>query len=226
MEKIIKYFSDWKTFEKVWLGISTLLILSLSLYWGDGLIGITASLTGIWCVVLVAKGKISNYYVGIVNILAYAWIAYSWKFYGEVMLNLIFFLPMQFVGILVWRKHMNSKAKEVKTKIMTQKQRFTWFVIAFVAILFYGQWLASLGGNMPYFDSVSTILSIIAMILMIMRYVEQWVLWIGVNMASIYLWVYALSNGGTDISVLIMWVAYLVNSLYGLYNWNKLNQQT
>jgi len=226
MEKIIKYFSDWKTFEKVWLGISTLLILSLSLYWGDGLIGITASLTGIWCVVLVAKGKISNYYVGIVNILAYAWIAYSWKFYGEVMLNLIFFLPMQFVGILVWRKHMNSKAKEIKTKIMTQKQRFTWFVIAFVAILFYGQWLASLGGNMPYFDSVSTILSIIAMILMIMRYVEQWVLWIGVNMASIYLWVYALSNGGTDISVLIMWVAYLVNSLYGLYNWNKLNQQT
>jgi nicotinamide mononucleotide transporter len=226
MKKIMNYFGDWKTFEKVWLGISTLLILSLSLYWGDGLIGVTASLTGIWCVILVAKGKISNYYVGIVNILTYAWVAYSWKFYGEVMLNLMFFLPMQFVGILLWRKHMNSKVKEVKTKIMTQKQRFTWFVIAFVTILFYGQWLASLGGNMPYFDSVSTILSIIAMILMVMRYVEQWVLWIGVNVASICLWIYALSNGGTDISVLIMWVAYLVNSVYGLYNWNKLSQQT
>lgn len=222
MKKITNYFNTWSTFEKVWLFISTSLILSLSLYWGDGIIGITASLTGIWCVVLVAKGRIANYYVGIVNVLAYAWVAYTWKFYGEVMLNMLYFLPMQFVGIYLWKDKIKDKFTEVEVRVMSNLQRL--FVgLGIIAVIFmYGAWLSHLGGNLPYIDSMSTVLSIVAMILMALRYVEQWALWILVNIASIGLWVYALLNGGSDIAVLIMWIAYFVNSIYGLYNWSRL----
>ena len=222
MEKVKNYFNDWTSFEKAWLLISTLLILSLSLYWGDGIVGIVASLTGIWCVVLVAKGKIANYYVGIINIIAYAWVAYSWRFYGEVMLNMIYFLPMQFVGIYLWKNKMDSSVKRVKVRVMSNIVRFRWLLAIMSTIGLYGVWLNSLGGNLPFIDSASTVLSVVAMILMALRYVEQWALWIVVNIASIGLWIFALMNGGNDIAILIMWIAYLANSIYGLKNWIKL----
>lgn len=208
-------------FEKLWLLISTILILGLSFYWQDNLIGIMAALTGIWCVVLVAKGRIANYYVGIVNIIAYAWVAYTWQYYGEVMLNLVYFLPMQFVGIWLWRNKITEK-NEVVVKLMTITQRFGWGIGSVALIIGYGFFLKHLGGNLPFIDSASTVLSVIAMVLMAFRYAEQWVLWIVVNIASIGLWVWALLNGGTDIAVLLMWSAYLVNAIYGLYNWIKI----
>lgn len=218
-----KYFNSWTMFEKIWLLISTLLILGLSLYWQDNIIGITAGLTGIWCVVLVAKGRITNYYVGIVNVIAYAWVAYTWQYYGEVMLNMLYFLPMQFVGLWLWKSKMTNK--EVIVKIMTAKQRLGWIAASIILIFGYGLFLKYLGGNLPFIDSTSTVLSVIAMVLMAFRYMEQWVLWIVVNIASIGLWVWALANGGTDMAVLLMWTAYLVNAIYGLYNWNKMYQE-
>lgn len=42
----------WKTIDLVWLLITTVTILSLSLYWHDNIIGILAALTGVWCVIL------------------------------------------------------------------------------------------------------------------------------------------------------------------------------
>ena len=98
MNKLLNHFKDWTLFEKAWLVTFTLTVISLSIYWQDTLLGVTCSLTGIWCVVLAAKAKTSNYIVGTINVILYAIIAYGYKYYGEVMLNAFYFLPMQFVG--------------------------------------------------------------------------------------------------------------------------------
>ncbi|MCD8502778.1 MAG: hypothetical protein LRY71_15325 [Bacillaceae bacterium] len=40
------------------------------------------------------------------------------------------------------------------------------------------------------------------------------------------LWISALiATGGNDISILVMWSAFLVNSIYGYMNWTKLSKQ-
>jgi hypothetical protein len=57
------------------------------------------------CVVLVAKGKIANYYFGIVQTLTYAYIAYGYGLYGEVMLNALFYFPVQFIGIYMLKQN-------------------------------------------------------------------------------------------------------------------------
>ncbi len=226
MNRIIKYFDDWDLYEKIWLSLFTIIILFLSIYWKDNLIGIIASLTGIWCVVLVAKGKISNFYFGMINVLTYAFVAYNQKYYGEVMLNMFYFFPMQFVGFYLWSKRRVSKHKDdVKVKYMSNTQRIIWLLITVFATLAYGFVLKKLGGNMPFFDSASTVMSIIAMILMVFVFVEQWILWILVDIVTIVMWVVVLMNGGSDIAVLIMWVAYLVNAVYGLINWIKIAEK-
>jgi nicotinamide mononucleotide transporter len=220
MNRIKTYFADWDLYEKIWLFIFTIVIIVLSIYWKDSPIGIIASLAGIWNVVLVAKGKIANYYFGIVAVSTYAFVAFSQQYYGEVMLNMIYFFPMQFIGFYLWRKRKTSKTQDnVKVVYMTNKQRVIWLIITIAATISYGFILKKLGGNLPFFDSASTAMSVIAMVLMVFAFVEQWLLWIVVDIVSIIMWVTVMINGGNDVAVLVMWIAFLVNAVYGLYNW-------
>jgi nicotinamide mononucleotide transporter len=218
----IKYFEDWNRYEKIWLISFSLLILLLSFYWEDSWIGIIASLTGIWTVILVAKGKVLNYYFGIPNIILYSYLAYGWQYYGEVMLNLLYFLPMQIIGLSLWMKNKNSKKDLVIVKKLSIKQKLTWILISVLAIIMYNIVLIFLNGRNTFLDSITTVLSVVAMILMVLRYVEQWIIWIIVNVFTIMLWVLTLLDGGNNISILIMWSAYLINAGYGYYTWNML----
>lgn len=219
MKKLLK---DWTLFEKIWLVSFTLVILYLSYVWKDSVLGIISSLTGMLCVVLVAKGKISNYYFGVINVALYAYLSYQQGFYGETMLNALYFLPMQFYGLWVWRKRKaDNNGFDVNVAIMTKKAKINWTIIGVVSILTYGFILQIMKGSLPFIDSTTTILQIIAMWFMIKRFKEQWTLWIIVDVISIGMWLHAFATTGNDISVLIMWVAYLVNAVYGYWNWNK-----
>ena len=227
MKFVNRYFGDWNLFEKIWLLVFTIVNIYLFFAWQDSVIGLITSLTGMVCVVLVAKGKISNYYFGIVNVILYAYIAYQSQYYGEVMLNALYFLPMQFVGLYFWRRHKNKKKgkDDVVVKHLNNKERIYWLIFSVVGIVAYGIFLKFIGGTLPFVDSTSTVFSIIAMVLMVKRVSEQWLLWITIDVVSIYMWFYILSQGGNEISMLVMWSAYLVNAVYGYYNWNKLEKR-
>ena len=69
--------SGWKPWEIIWITISTLTILSLSIYTNESLTGIIMAITGVICGVLTGKGKISSYAFGMVNTVLYAYVAYG-----------------------------------------------------------------------------------------------------------------------------------------------------
>lgn len=220
----MNYFKDWTMFEKCWLATFTLINIYLFFAWNDTWIGLTASITGMICVVLVAKGKVSNYYFGLINVVLYAYIAYQSKYYGEVSLNVLYYLPMQFVGFYYWRKNGNKKGEEKRVEVlkMTPRQRWMWGHVVVLSVIGYYLFLNMLGGNLPFADAVSTVLSVLAMVLMVKRVTEQWILWIIVDIVSIYLWLTVFLKDGNDISMLVMWSAFLVNAIYGYYNWNRM----
>jgi len=221
-----EYFKDWNWFEKIWLLAFTAVNIWLFFAWHDTWIGLTASISGMICVVLVAKGKISNYYFGFINIAAYAYIAYQNKYYGDFMLNAYFYFPMQFVGLYFWIKNKN-KAKtndDVAVEVLNLNEKIFWLLVSIVATIDYGIYLDYIGGTLPFVDSTTTVLSIVATILMTRRVTEQWLLWIVVDVISIYMWVYRIFQGGTDISMIVMWTAFLVNAIYGYCNWRKLEK--
>jgi len=220
---------NWTKFEMAWLGIFTLVNIYLFFAWGDSLLGLISSLTGMLCVVLVAKGKISNYYFGIVQTGTYAYISYTYGLYGEAMLNGLFYFPLQFVGIYLWSKNkvnQSTTGEDVKVKTLTKKQWIQLIVIAIITSVLYAYFLHLIGGQQVRIDSVAVVLSIIAQILMIKRYAEQWILWIVVNGLSIVLWaITLLKSDGNDWSMLVMWTAFLVNSVYGYVNWIKMSKK-
>jgi len=220
IQQIQDYFDNWTTFEKVWLAVFTATGIALSLYWDSSIISMAAMVTGMVTVVLVAKGDITNYAFGFVNAALYAWIAYQSQFYGEVMLNAGYYLPMQFIGYYLWKKNMDGDLVEVKG--FTGRQRLGIYAGSIVAIGGYGLILQALNGNLPFFDATSTVLSVIAMLLMAARSKDQWGLWILVNIVSIYMWLTTFLKSGNGIAMVTMWSAYLVNSVYGYWNWHQM----
>jgi nicotinamide mononucleotide transporter len=222
----MKYFKDWSLYEKLWLLIFTGINIYLFFALGDTWVGLIASITGMLCVVLTAKGRISNYYFGIINVILYSIIAFQNRFYGEAALNLLYFLPMSFLGIYYWIKHKNKdKFDTVCVRKIKTSEFLFWIIISIVGIIIYGLFLKSLGGTLPFIDASSTILSISGMILTVRRATEQWPLWIVEDVIEVGMWAYIFSKDGTSVSMIVMWSAYLVNAIYGYYNWRKLEKE-
>ena len=110
------------------------------------LVGSVAGITGVLCVVLVAKGSIWNYAFGLVNVSLYAWISYKAALYGDAGLNALYYLPMQFIGWWQWRKRGAAMSQaevvgdgvQVKARRLDVLQRIYLALGCFAAVTLVG----------------------------------------------------------------------------------------
>ncbi len=222
IDLIKKEFSGWQKWEILWITIACITIISLSIYWQDTWFGVLSATSGVLCVVCTGKGKLSAYIFGGINVIFYSYIAFTSQFYGEVMLNILYYLPMQFYGFYVWKKHMNNETGEVIKRSLSTKHIFLLFGIVGLGTLVYGYILTLINGNLAYIDALSTVVSVVAMIVSIKRYAEQWILWILVNIITIAMWGFAFFvQGSESIATLLMWCIYLINAIIMYIKWKK-----
>lgn len=221
-DKLRRYMTPFQWFE-------VLAIIAFTAYfaftnteqsWWYILIDSAAAITGVFCVVLCAAGKKSQYYWGFVNILAYIAIAFINKYYGEVMLNALYYLPTQFIGLYVWSKHYRNNDNQVEGKRMKLTFIVLWGILSTLGVFGYKLALDVLGGNATLLDSMSTVFSLAANALMVARYREQWLLWIVVDVITVAMWAIA-----GDLIMTVMWAIYLVNACYGWYMWCRMSKQ-
>lgn len=225
---IKKELTGWKKFEVLWLVLACGVITGLSIYWGDTVMGIISSTTGVACVVCTGKGKLSAYIFGLINSVLYAIIAYKATLYGETMLNALYYVPMQFVGFYIWSKNMNSETHEVTKKYMKNSGRIILLLSILTATYFYGLVLRFLGDAMPFVDSFTTVSSVVAMIVSVKMFAEQWWIWVAVDIFSVYMWWCDFQSGSDNMATLLMWVVYLGNAIIMLVKWEreaKLNKE-
>ena len=221
MDKIKRYLTPFQ-----WLEI--LVVIAFTIYfaiidkentWWYILLSSTTAICGIFCVVLCAAGKKSQYYWGFINIAAYIVIAWISKFYGEVMLNALYFLPTQFIGLYFWKKNYSAEKGVVKCKKMKLKTVTILLFVSIISIFLYKLFLDKLGGNSTWLDSAGTMFSLIANLLMVLRFREQWILWIIVDAVTVIMWAMA-----GDWIMTTMWLVYLVNACYGFLTWSKMSK--
>lgn len=221
MDLIKNELKGWRVWEIIWLLFASLVIIVLSVYWGDNLMGMISATTGVICVVCTGKGKLSAYVFGLVNCVLYAIISFQAQLYGETMLNAIYYVPMQFVGFYVWSRHMNSETNEVTKKHMKKEQRL--ILTAAVAALTYGYgwFLGQIGDAMPFVDAFTTVSSVVAMVVSVKMFAEQWWIWVAVDVFSVYMWWCNFSAGNDNMATLLMWVVYLGNAVIMLVKWER-----
>nr|WP_272909703.1 nicotinamide riboside transporter PnuC [Acinetobacter nectaris] len=177
------------------------------------------ALTNMLCVVLVAKGRMENFFFGIIATALYAYISYNNKIFGEAMLSGLFYLPMQFIGLFFWLKHKNKQSEEqidIQVKNLSVKGWILMLTVVLACSFAYAEFLSYLNAQQVHLDSFTVVICIIAQILMTMRYSEQWFLWISSNILGIIIWI----NAG-NYAMVMMTCASLFNALYGWYHWHK-----
>lgn len=215
-------FGGWKAFEVVFLVLFTIAIIWQGMENLDAkvpVLGMIAGVSGIICNVFISKGKISNYFFGLIFAYSYFYVALGANFLGEMNTTLYVYIPAQFIGYFLWKQNMqkDNGADAVVAKALTLKG---WIaLVAFVTIgtLSFVQILNFYGGSSTGLDGLTTIIVVAAQGLMLLRYREQWLLWIALNILSIILW-------ADSPSIYTMYAAFLLNSIYGYYNWTKLQK--
>lgn len=227
-----KVFDDWKILEILWLfaSVGILAIISILTTEDHLILTTVATVTGMINMILIAKGKILNYFFAFVNNLTYAYVCYLQGIYGQFLLFAFFFFPMQFYGLYSWTKPQSTNENsDIITRKLTLRQSLYLVIGIIVTSILYG--VVILHG---YFDqqvglvadSLTGIVSVVALILMIKAYVEQWILWIVINILSTIIWVQQYASGSGDgIAFLVMWLIYLFNAIYGYVNWLKLQKK-
>ncbi len=191
-------------------------------------IGSVAAVSGVICVVLVARGNILNYLFGIINVSLYAWIAFKANLYGDAALNALYYFPMQFIGWYSWiGKRQDLESVTVYARRMKSRERITLIIFSLLSVSAGAVILKYFNDPQPIKDSATTILSVTAMFLMVRRYMEQWVLWIAVNIISVIMWSIALYEGVAHSALMvIMWLFYLANSINGWITWIQLSRNS
>ncbi|MEE1106963.1 nicotinamide riboside transporter PnuC [Macrococcoides canis] len=235
---LVKDFKGFTTYEKVFFGLFMLVQVAILVYFRivDGTtdwLNVVASVSGILCVIMSAKGRLSTFFYGLIQVASYGYISYMHKYYGEVGLQVVFGI-FQFVGLYFWIRNMHSdhltddpNVQEVDSRGLDVKG---WGITAIITAAIYSLVVYLLvsrtDANQPFVDGIATSLSLVGQTLMTLRYKEQWLFWILINIVSIFLWARGMfQNGVIDaagVTMVVMWIGFLINSVYGYYYWKKL----
>lgn len=217
-KEFINGYSKWEQGFLVSMVALQLIVFAIN---PDSIINIIAGVAGVISVVLFAKGKLSAYFIGFIQTFTYLYLAWINRFYGEVLENLFYFITMIW-GIYVWKHNMTTNddgIEEIKSRKFTIAQWTISIICTVIATVIMGYCLTRIGSAQAYTDAATNILAIFAQFLMIWRYREQWIWWLVIDLLCIKMWFVA-----GNWSMVVMYIAWTINCIYGWYNWTKLNK--
>jgi nicotinamide mononucleotide transporter len=176
---------------------------------------LAAALLGVANVVLVVRRSIWNYPFGIAMVSLYFFVFTDARLYADALLQ-IFFLLIQIYGWRNWSRS-RSATGEVAVERLAWSARGWWLVATAAASLGCGAALAHLtDAAAPYADATVAAFSVSAQALLALRKVETWVLWIGVDVLAVGLF---LSRSLAITAAL--YALFLLLATAGLLAWTR-----
>ncbi len=222
MKRIKEFFADWSLLEKAWLAFVLIFQTIAWIISKDSWFMLAMTLSSSLNLVLGAKGKIAGLYFAIINSLLYSLSCLKIPLYGEVMYNMLYSIPVSATAIIMWKKN-SANDGQVKFRNMTPKFALFTTIGTIAATFLYAEMLVWMGGNFAFMDSLTTVVAVIASMLYLLRYSEQWLMWVIVNALSIVMWIMVWASGDKSaVLIIIMDVINLCNSAYGYWNWRKI----
>lgn len=155
-----------------------------------------------------------NYWIGAISIGLYAYMFWTAGLLASMALQFYLF-PVMLYGWFRWRA-------DTVTRPVTwaANDSLLWLATyVFIAIAAYGgvyNFNLLFHGSMATLDSAIFVASILAQFLLDNKKMENWLVWIGVNVVSIYVYF----NAGLYL-ITFQYIFFLGNAFFGLYLWNK-----
>lgn len=220
-EFVKKELNGWKKIEIIGLFTVLTLILINAIIVKDNPIAVISAFCGILYTIIAGKGKISCYFFGLSGSWCYVWLSFINSLWGNMLLYLCYYIPMQILGIFKWKKHLKKDTKEIVKTRLSNKNRITLLFIGVLGSIITSIILHYFHDKSPIADGITTFLSVLGMYLTVRRAIEQWVVWMIVNGISALMWINLVLHGTKTYSTVIMWVVYFVLAIYFYFEWKK-----
>lgn len=221
---MVHYFSKGEA--ALWL-LSVLLILVSYFAFPQGdYLRLAASLIGVTSLIFCAKGNPVGQGLIIVFSILYGIISYSVSYYGEMATYLGMTMPMAFVSLISWVKNpFKGNRAEVKVNHLKKKDMvFAILLTIVVTGIFYFILKAFHTANLvPSTISVTT--SFLAVYLTYRRSEYFALAYAANDIVLIVLWGLASMDDSSYLSVLVCFVVFLINDIYGFINWSRMKKR-
>jgi nicotinamide mononucleotide transporter len=180
-------------------------------------IELLGAILGILYVVLSIRQNIFTWPTGLLTSLLYIVVFYKSALYAAMGLQ-VYYVFISIYGWYFWLRGKNSNNKSQAPVQKINKQLS--FKIGAVTILIYGFILFVLinfsDSDVPFMDSLTTSLSIMATWMLARKYIEHWIIWIFVDIVSSGLYIY--KNLWPTV---VLFAVYTVMAVIGYFEWKK-----
>ncbi len=219
--KLKDYFS--KEEKILWASSVLLIIVSFCIFDRTNYMTLCASLIGVTSLIFNAKGNPFGQLLMVIFSLLYGIISYTFAYYGEMITYLGMTMPMAIFALISWlRNPYNGNKAEVKVNEISKCENVCmWIGADVVTILFYF--------ILEYFNTTNIIpstlsvtTSFLAVYLTFRRSPYFALAYAANDIVLILLWVLASMSDVRYISVVVCFVAFLVNDIYGFISWEKM----
>lgn len=188
-------------------------IVGISAGWVSELnyIEVFAVFTSYVCTFLCVMERRGNYPIGAISNAAYSFLFFQWELYASSLVTGY----LTFALIYGWFRWKGDTDTRPVSRVEAR-----WIPAYIITTaLFYGLALAlvtAVGGTLAATDTVILIGTILAQFLLDNKKIENWIVWMVVNVFAIYTYF----NAGLTLAA-FQYVFFLANAFYGLYMWNK-----
>ena len=221
MTKIKNYFSKGEIV--LWSSSVLLIIISFIAFDRTNYMTLCASVIGVTSLIFNAKGNPFGQLLMVVFSLLYGIISYTFAYYGEMITYLGMTMPMAIFALISWLKNpYNGNKAEVKVNDISKRENmYMWLGTLAITFIFYF--------ILKHFDTaniipstISVTTSFLAVYLTFRRSPYFAVAYATNDIVLIVLWVLASIYDIRYISVVVCFIAFFVNDIYGFISWRKM----
>ena len=177
----------------------------------DGKLSLASGVAGVISVVLCSQRKLWFYFWSFIQIATFVIICYQQRLYGKLLENAVYIITMIY-GLYEWYKHLDNDI--VQTRNLDAKNLYYCVFQSICGIIVLHTVLNIVGGNATWLDSVTTTLALVAQVLMIFRFKENWYFWLITDVACVVLWIQQ-----DNYCMVMQYVFWIINCIYGIHKW-------
>ncbi len=224
--KIVSKLKYFTVGEYLLWGISIFFILlSFALFDRENHMTLSASLIGVTSLIFNAKGNPFGQLLMIIFSLIYGTISYSFKYYGEMVTYLGMTAPMALFALIAWLRHpYRGRLSQVKVNSIGKKETVFMIVLTFAVTLIFYFILAAFDTANIVPGTLSVTTSFTAVYLTFRRSPYFALAYAANDIVLIILWTMATLEDISYLSVIVCFLAFLVNDIYGYINWKKMQK--
>ena len=224
MIKLTTYFS--KEELTLWGSSTALILISFFLFDRVNFMTLAASLIGVTSLIFNAKGNPIGQALMILFSLLYGVISYTFSYFGEMITYLGMTGPMALFALISWlRNPYNGNHAEVAVNQLGRRELALMYVLtaAVTAGFYFILDYFNTANMLPSTLSVTT--SFIAVYLTFRRSPYFALAYAANDVVLIVMWTMAAAEDISYLSVIICFVMFLVNDLYGFVSWKRMEKR-